>query len=183
MPWVLPRHDQLLRDQRQLPAKDRQSKILLTFGRPIPRRLVSEFQRIHLTPAMFTGGEDRFYRPAVFQPHRVPRTNCPLCRQPMDPMSPSVSKCRNPRCTMPKTSEPTSQYEFHRGPMRGVVAVITLPDFVVSREKRELHGVSWVDELVDRALLVLDRRYDPIVLAAVKRTAALICEQWGWGLK
>lgn len=183
MPWVLPRYDELLRDQRHVPEDKRQSQVLIRFARPIPRRLVSEFQRIHLTPAMFNGGEEEFFQATVFQPHRVARKTCPLCGQPMDPMSPTVSKCRNPRCLMPKTSEPTSQYEFHRGPLRGVVAVITLPEFVVSREKRETFGTVWVDELVDRALLVLDRRYHPIVLAAVKRTAALICEQWGWGLK
>lgn len=183
MPWVLPRYDQLLRDQRHVPEDKRQSQILLTFGRPIPRRLVSEFQRIHLTPAMFTGGEDRFYQASLFQPHRVARKHCPLCRLPMDPISPTVSKCRNPACEHPDTHEPTSRYEFHRGPLRGVVAVITLPEFVVSREVRETFGVRWVDESVDRALLVLDRRYHLTVLAAVKRTAALICEQWGWGLK
>lgn len=183
MPWVLPRYDQLLRDQRQLPESKRQSQIVLSFTKPIPRRMVSEFQRIHLTEAMLSGSEEKFYEANVFQPHRVRRKNCPLCGFPMDPVGPSVSKCRNKRCTMPETHEPTSQYEFHRGPLRGVVCVVTLPEFVVSREPRESFGQVWTDDRVDRALLILDRRYDAIVLAAIKRTAALICETWGWGLK
>lgn len=183
MPWVLPRHDQLLKSQRRLPADRRQSQILLEFGRPVPKRMLSEFERIHLTEAMLAGSEEKFYEAHVFQPHRVRRKHCPLCRYPMDPVGPSVSKCRNPRCTMPDTMEPTSRYEFHRGPQRGVVCVLVLPDFVVSRELRVSFGVNWSDERVDKALLVLDRRYDAIVLAAIKRTADLICEQWGWGLK
>lgn len=183
MPWVLPRYDQLLRDQRHLPAEKRQSQVLLSFTKPIPRRLVSEFQRIHLTPAMLTGGEGEFYESKIFQPHRVRRKHCPLCGELMDPITPSVSKCRNRGCRMPDTLEPTSQYEFHRGPLRGVVCVVTLPEFVVSREPMTSHGLTFLDERVDRALLVLDRRYHPIVLASIKRTAALICETWGWGLK
>lgn len=188
MPFVFPRHDELLKSQRHLPAKDRQSRILLEFTTPIARRFAGEFQRIHLTRGMLAAGESSFYEAKVFQPHRAPRIKCPICNQPMDPLGPTESKCRNPDCRIPgenglPSDRATAQYVFNRGPARGVVAVLTLPEFVIHRELRQAHGHEWVDETIDRALLILDRRYDQAVLAAVVRAANQICELYGWGLK
>ncbi len=172
----LPTLRELLKNQRQLAPNDQQSKVLLQFSKPIPRGMIGEFYRIQLTQRMAAGGEDEFYEAEIFQPHRVGPQNCPRCRQQVAQVSQTYTRCTNRSCELYGRT-------IVSGPRRGVVAVVTAPDFVVDRQMKDVCGRQVAAEYLDRAILVLDRRYHPDVLAAVYRTAGQLCDLYGWGLK
>lgn len=184
---------QLLRGQKLLPDSLRQNSVLLRFDPTTPARasLLADFYRIQLTPELKESrlSEAEFYRADLYQPSRTSgaqRKQCATCGQVMTPATIQYWKCVNRKCQQHGRL-------VHSGPVRGVVDVRCDSRWVVSRETipvilngctADIHGVPLTNEIVKvkAALLVLDRRYDEIVLAAVYRTAGIICDQYGWKL-
>lgn len=186
---------QLLKHQQELPERDRQSAILLKFAAPIPMSLTSDFYRIHLTPELKQErlGETEFFKPEIFQPSRMNAVKkCTACSQAMVKVLISTWKCQNARCR--RRGSPVES-----GPTRGVIAVDVADEYIVDREQidavvkrkdgttRTLMTAAGVPMKCERVtinacILRLDRRYDPVVLAAVYRTAGAICDQYGWVL-
>lgn len=178
-PQILPRYEELLRANQSLPEPIRQSAVLLRFATPIRESQCGEFHRIHLTPAMLDGGEAGFWMAESYQPHRLRMRCCPNCGQPLDQVNPSLARCRNKAC-LQVDGTPTEEFAIVTGPVRGVCKVLTFPDHIVERRAVSPGGplVTWVSACV----LILDRRYHPVVLAAIYRTAGQICEMHGWQL-
>lgn len=178
-PQILPRYEELLRSNLALPEHMRQSAVLLRFAEPIRESACGEFHRIHLTADMLSGGEQGFYLADVFQPHRVAMRCCPNCGQPLDQINPSLARCRNKAC-LQVDGTPTEEFAIITGPVRGICKVLVFPDHIVERRPVSPGGppVTWVSACV----LVLDRRYHEIVMAAIYRTAGQICEMNGWKL-
>ena len=203
---VAPSSQQMISGNQQLPDKLKNSCVLLTFAHPIRSSSVGEFFRIHLTEQMQGDGEESFYLAEQFQPHRVTDHKlCPRCAQRLDRIAQSIAVCRNSRC-------PNQGEKVYIGPVRGVIQVMVFPDFVVDRvtetirvpdpsynppkledflHRRVMRGEfrrtpmvqrEITIELVNRCLLVLDRRYNDRTLAAVYRTAGEICDIRGWKL-
>lgn len=170
-----------LKMQGQLARWLRQSCVLLKFKEPISRSRTGEFLLIRLSEFMKQNGEGRFYKVDIFQPHRAGRQICPACRQVMARISESTLKCVNAKCD-------NFQLRNRIGPCRGVVKVLTFPDFVVDTQRihlpPDLDGKpQWRDvEYVNACVLVLDRRYKESVLAGIYRTAGILCEQNRWKL-
>jgi hypothetical protein len=171
----LPTHRELLRGNRLLPDRDKQSMVMLRFRNPISTALMEHFTRIHLTRGMKAGGEQSFYRAEVFQSHRTGRKNCPRCHHAMPRTSLTTYRCQNRACK-------NYGLTVVGGPRRGVIRVDICPEFVVRRETCSHRGREFERVLVDRCLLVLDRRYREEVLSSVYRTAGEMCEMMGWEL-
>lgn len=192
---VLTPISQLLKHQAELPEKDRQSSVYLKFASPVNMSLTSDFYRIHLTRELKREGlsETEFYKPEIFQPSRMQQQKlCSACGQGMTKVLISTWKCQNAKCR--RRGHPVES-----GPTRGVIAVDVPDSAIVNREQIDatvtkkdgkvetlttLQGVPMKCErvTVDACILRLDRRYDPIVLAAIYRTAGMICDQYGWKL-
>lgn len=187
--------DQLLKHQALLPESDRQSSVMLCFGKPVNMSMTSDFYRIHLTPEMKREGrsETEFYKPEIFQPSRMHQQKfCSACRCEMVKVLIGTWKCQNSRCQR-------RGHTVQSGPTRGVIAVDVRDDMIANREQidaTELTKSGKVRKLftpqgvplkcervtINACILRLDRRYDPLVLAAVYRTAGAICDQYGWEL-
>jgi len=178
-PQILPRYEELLRANQSLPEHLRQSAVLLRFAAPVRESMLGEFHRIHLTPAMLDGGEEAFHLAEVYQPDRVKQQRCPNCGHFLDRINPTLARCRNAAC-LQVDGTPTSEFAIITGPVRGVCKVLTFPDHIVENRPTIVGGrpVPWVNACV----LMLDRRYHPVVLAAIYRTAGQICEMNGWQL-
>lgn len=192
--FVTPTYAQFVKENKLLPSELRQRSVLIRFQQPFPDHLISEFYRIHFTDQMYRDGEDRFYQSEIFQPQNVETKLCPQCSQELKQVQTHKFKCINPRCVQP-TGQPTSQLEFITGEVRGVIAVLTFPDFVIGREPHEtIVGYTWESgkpvevrrkrmmELLSHVLIVLDRRYDAKTLGGVKRTAGELAELLGYGI-
>jgi hypothetical protein len=193
--FVAPTYSEFIKQNQLLPHELRERAVLIMFQQPFPDEMISEFYRIHFSDEMLDGGEAEFYQSEIFQPERVKPKLCPGCGQMMKRISPVKSKCINPRCVQPD-GVASDKLEFIDGPVRGVIAVLTFPDFVVEREENYRHwvGLTYENqkpkqifktrtrEFMDRVLLVLDRRYSEKTLGGVKRTAGLLCEQLGYGI-
>lgn len=187
--------DQLLKHQSLLPESDRQSSLMLCFRKPVNMSMTSDFYRIHLTPEMKREGrsEVEFYKPEIFQPSRMNKKKaCSACGQEMAKVLISTWKCQNSRCRR-------RGHTVESGPTRGVIAVDVRDDMIVNREQidaTELTKSGKVKTLftapgvpmkcervtINACILRLDRRYDPLVLAGIYRTAGAICDQYGWEL-
>ena len=151
-------------DQLALPDEIRQSVVLLRFAEPVPRAFCHHFVRIRLTEEMKTRGEEKFHRLTQVQPHRAGIRPCRYCGGERSQQSPSAQCCENPACQYYKVP-------VECGPLRGVLKILVASDFV--EEGDRLNAVG----------LVLDRRYDDDVLAAVYRAAGQLCDEMGWRLK
>lgn len=193
MPHQLPTPRELLKRNQLLPDYLRERSVFLEFAQPILEHTTEYFHQIHLTPEMLSGGEAKFFQSHLFQRHRIGAQRCLTCKTPMQRLDENRSRCRNPSCKQ-EDGTPTRQYVQLTGPVRGVCKVETGFDarhhgrachvsFVVGQESKTFHGQTFRFNVVDRCLLVLDRRYHPVVLAAVYRTAGQICDLWGWNLK
>lgn len=159
----------LLKDQRFVSPEFNQSCIILRFAEPIPRYAAAEFLRIHLTKDMLARGEDAPFKPEIFQPDRVGLMPCATCGQTMARLSLFYTKCTNPKCR-------TFGHRVQNGPVQGVVDVLVFDEFITDI------GTATEPARIDRALLVLDRRYDDAVLQATYRTAGALCEFNRWKL-
>lgn len=162
----MPAPRELLRANALLPDDQRQSMVRLRFREWLPKWVAWEFLRIHLSPAMLAGGEQEFYQPEIYQPERVGRPECPGCESSMERLGVWHWICRVPAC-------PQYGRLFRQKPNRGVVKVLVPPEFLRAVDGREE---------CNSVILVLDRRYRQEVLAAIYRTAGILCEQRGWGL-
>jgi hypothetical protein len=188
---TLPTTAEQLAPNLKLPESLRQNAVLLEFAKPIRRSWAGQFLLIRLTPNMLAGGEEEFYLTHIVQPHRVPTESCRFCRQPMHRESLETWRCHNPRCFLPN-GQPTRSIQQHSAPARGVVKLLITDDCVDHVEYSQVidrflpdgkpiyrrHSSEWLKAVV----LLLDRRYRPEVLAAVKRTAGEICDIMGWQL-
>ncbi len=170
--FIAPTTAELIADNQLLPDNLRECAVVLTFGEPIPARLAGDFLRIQLTSGMLAGGEDQFFRADMIQPHRTGPKSCPNCRRLMRQESANTWRCMNSACRL-VSGQPTREIAFGGGPVRGVVRLMIASDFVVQTEQ---------GERLKQVVLLLDRRYRPEVLAAVKRTAHQICDERGWKL-
>jgi hypothetical protein len=158
---------QMIKANRGLPEGARFNMVLLEFADPLPARgLVQEFYRLHLTPGMFSQGEERFYQAEVYQPQHARRRHCVRCRGLTVQVGLWVVQCENPRCLLKGRPQSIK-------PARGVVQVLVPGDRLVRVDGREL---------CRSVVLVLDRRYPEQVLASVYRTAGMICDAMGWRL-
>ena len=165
----LPDNSRLLSGNRQLPEDKRQSMVMLRFLEPYPpfdRR--HEFLRIHLTRAMLTGGEQGFYQPQVTRPQLVGVQTCARCYGRMHRVGPWDWQCQNQACR----SFGLTQI---RRPPRGVIGLLVPPGTLRVNEAGR--------EVMTQLVLVLDRRYDPLVLAAIYRTAGQLGEEMRWPIK
>mgnify|MGYP006969344514 FL=1 len=203
-PSVVPSYADMVAGNRELPEKLRESAVLLSFAEPIKSSRAGEFLRLHMTPNMLLDGEEEFYEVDVFQPDRADAKLCRACGDRMRRISPVLSSCSNPKCA-------ARGKRVHDGPVRGVIDVLVFPDFVVetttetvyvpdpsgaptladvlsrrvktSQVKAQPRIAQTVSvEWIDRCVLVLDRRYNPMTLAAVYRTAGTLCDMFGWRL-
>lgn len=187
---LTPIHD-LLKHQKHVRADMRQSSLLLAFdpSRPVPMSLTSDFYRIQLTPELKREGlgEKEFYRPELVQAGRMLKSReCKLCRGPMSQSALQCWKCVNRKCR-------NHGVLVESGPKRGVIDVHIMPNWVIDRQTVEItlqgqtHDAYGNLLTVERAfvracLLILDRRYDDVVLAAIYRTAGIVCDSYGWKL-
>lgn len=190
---TLPTLRDLMRRNRILPEDLRERSVLLEFREPIRKSKTEHFYRIHLTDAMFRAGEENAYAVDQVQPHRAGRQSCMMCRQWMVAVDANHHRCVNPNCVQ-LDGRPTSDFVTFTGPLRGICQVTT--EFEATYQGRVCDvsfvvGHDWVTvgkrkiacPLVDRCLLLLDRRYHPAVLAAVYRAAIIVCEQQELPLK
>ena len=159
----------LLKHQQLLPDELRQSCVMLVFGEPVCSAMLNEFLLIQLTDLMHDSGEDGFYMVNRVQPERMGGKRCPKCKTAMQQMSLNEFVCTNRRCDIAGTDGLVA------GPRRGILGIKIAPEFVTRAEGRL--------EYVDKAVLVLDRRYPPKVLTGILRTAHAIAEERGWQLK
>ena len=164
----------LLKHQQLLPENLRQSCVILVFEEPINSALLNEFLTIRLNRLQKSQCEDGFYLVNRIQPERLGRKFCPHCSQQLFPMSLNEFVCRNTRCSFSATGGLVA------GPRSGILAVRIAPEFIVRSEPRESGRVT---EYVDKAVLVLDRRYEDTALAGIVRTANAIAEERGWKLR
>lgn len=185
-------NSQYLRDNLELPEQLRQCAVLLKFREPILRGMAGNFLRIQLTPVMLAGGEDEFFLATVSQPHLATPGACRLCRQRMVQITATGWRCINPQCRLPD-GRPTRLVTQLVGPKRGVVKLLITDDCIDHVDTKPVidrflpngtpiyrqHRTEWLKAVV----LMLDRRYDEGVLAAVKRTAGVICDEQGWTLR
>jgi hypothetical protein len=164
MEILTPITDMLRRNQARLADDDdKQQMVCLRFRKPIPKAFAWEFLRIHLTPELLRRSESGFFRHERFQPQY---SRCSQCWRSLTPKRDDGDwgQCTNPACSR------YGRYELMR-PVRGVVRVDIPSDAIVAVDGRELCSTL---------VLVLDRRYKPEVLAAVYRTAGMICDKYGW---
>jgi hypothetical protein len=175
----------------KLPEALRQNAVLLEFSEPIRRASAGQFLLIQLTPMMLAGGEEDFYLVGMAQPHRQATGRCRWCAQAMRRETGSAWRCWNPQCRTPD-GRPGRVVQQVSGPSRGVVKLLITDDCLHHVDQTQVidrflpsgqpvlrrHTVEWLKAVV----LLLDRRYRPEVLAAVKRTAGEICDLWGWSL-
>lgn len=180
--------DILVRTQRSVPADCRHHVVLVEFEEPIDKRRAQDFYRIgltedHLSKGENDQGEDSFYQAEIFQPHRCGPKFCGSCRQMNDRRSLTISLCRNPRCALVGR-------EVADGPVRGVIRVDCPADFIVGTKlvnpitrKGRILAQQMEIVLTRGVLLVLDRRYDDSVVAAVWRTAKAMGEINGLKVK
>ena len=165
----LPDNSQILAGNRQLPQDKRQSMVMLRFLEPLPpfdRR--HEFLRIHMSRAMLTGGEGGFYQPKITRPGLVGVQRCARCSQLMRRVGAWDWECMSRQCRSFRVKQV-------RKPPRGVIQLMIPPGTLrVNQDGREC---------MTQLVLVLDRRYQQNVLAAVWRTAGMLCEETGWRLK
>lgn len=171
----------LLKGQQLLPDSIRQNAVLLRFDPATPAKtsLLADFYRIQLTPELKQErlSESDFYRAELYQPTRSgarPRP-CRTCGQLMTVATIQYQKCGNRKCRQHGRL-------VHSGPVRGVIDVKFQDDWIVSREPTLFEGIAGECVKVRACLLILDRRYDEVVLAAVYRTAGVVCDQYGWKL-
>lgn len=157
---------QILKANRSLPAAARQNMVLLRFAAPIPKAFAWEFLRIRLTHQMLAGGEDEFFHAEVHQPQHALAKHCSACNHSLTLVGPYRGLCANAACVRYRREETHS-------PKRGVVRVLIPSDHLQLVDGREVCG---------SIVLVLDRRYREEVLAAVYRTAGMICDDLGWKL-
>lgn len=161
---TLPTLRDLLAGQQRLPLDMRANAVYVEFDTPVPEYRTGEFMRIRLTPEMLSGGASKFFRPEVYQTHRVKPQNCPGCRKIMREVAEHRWKCENPKCS-------NYRREHRAGPVRGVVRVLTFPDHIVEDPER--------GTLATACVVVLDRQYEDVVLAAVKRTCFdMVDQEW-----
>lgn len=171
---TMPTTAQILKHQQQLPAEIRQSSVLLVFADSVNSALLGEFLTIRLNRMQHTQCEDGFYLVNRIQPERMGSKACPTCRQIMYRRSLNEFVCRNSRCSFSATGGIVG------GPRSGILGVRTAQEFVT---RTETTADGRVVEYVDRAVLVLDRRYEDEALAGILRTAHAIAEERGWKLK
>lgn len=183
---------------RELPDDLKQSSVRLNFvSDGFPTYRLGEYYRIHLGETLLGDGEESFYRVEFSQPTRAGVKLCPRCFQPMKAYSETVFRCHAPECTG-ITGEPSSRTEVYAGPVRGVVRVLTFPEWDRGSETRRVRaGMTWDQHLgkyvqawqeqtvllTGSALLVLDRRYNERTLQGVYDAARVITEELGRALR
>lgn len=157
-PLIAPRHDDLnRRAQVLLPQSRRQQMVLLRFREPQPRHRLWDFLRIRLLRDDFSACE-----PTVVPPQM--ESHCPRCRTVMLRTGGGFSfRCQNRGC-------PNQGKLFSAAPPRGVVKLLFPTDLTAA------------DGRHTGLVLVLDRRYEPAVLARVHRTACQLGEILGVGV-
>lgn len=197
MPFLIaPKPTDFLRHAADVAPDLRQRAVVIRFANPVRMQDLEVFLTIHLTREMKAAGEEAAYKPEVFQPQRVRDRVCPLCYQAMTKVRPTAHRCTNPRC---RTAEgrPTSEMAFMTGPLTGIVDVKVPPEWKVTEVTEQVPcGLTWDKNagrmvqnvrsrsmpLVSGCVVILDRRYDDLTLAAVYRTCGLICDRQGWKL-
>lgn len=183
-------HREILRLNRALPDGLRQSSVVLQFATPVPYRHLWELRRIHLTPAMLSGGESDFHQPEIVQRHRVCRQVCTMCGGTLQRVAEYDYRCLNPHCRQ-ESGRPTSTLIQGIEPHRGVVQVAKefeaehqgrrkTISFVAGVEHYRIGDRRRQDVICSGCLLVLDRRYHDAVLCAVYRTAGQVADEQGW---
>lgn len=186
---VAPTNRDLLRENAMLPEHLKQCAVVLRFGHMLKSSDIEQFYRIHLSREMLAGGEEDFYRPHIMQPERMGQVRCGKCGQYMEQFTLMQQRCMNPVCE-------NRGLILVSGPVRGVHKVQASFEAVHPRTKKTVE-VSFIVghdtvqgpynrtvpvQLVNGCLVVLDRRYDATVLAAVKRTCGHLCDMKGWRL-
>lgn len=164
----------ILKHQQLLPAELRQSCVMLVFADPVNRDLLSEFLVIRLTPLQQARGENGFYMANRIQPERLGVKRCPTCGQTLHAKSLNEFVCTNRRCSFSATGGLVG------GPRTGILGIRIAPEFVVRTDTKPSGRIV---EYVDKAVLVLDRRYDETALSGIVRTAHAIAEERGWLLR
>lgn len=187
---ILPGTQRLLASQQEIPEPLRQCSVLLKFAQPVRRLWLGDFLRIQLSAAMRAAGEPEFYQASLWQPQRLKAPRCPRCQQPTSPAGRQLFRCLSTGCTT-TDGRPSREQTLRSGPVRGVIRLVVADEFIVNRTQpaastanpaTTTDSPSATDELVDRVLLILDRRYDEAVRAAVWRAAAEIASEYGWKL-
>ena len=171
---VSPDNAALLKHQQLLPADIRQSCVMLVFAEPVNRDLLSEFLTIRLTPLQHAKSEQGFYLVNRIQPERLGQKWCPQCRQKLHPKSLNEFVCTNARCSFSATGGLVG------GPRSGILGIRIAPEFVVRTDTKPTGRIV---EYVDKAVLVLDRRYESESLCGIVRTAHAIADERGWILR
>lgn len=178
----LPTPRELVALNSKLPDALRDRSVVLQFVKPVPVRNTEHFYRIRLTGQMLAGGEDDFFTPELVQPHRTGRQVCLKCGSDMRRISLTLYQCESLRCRV------FGNGPSYAGPTRGVVSVRTEFEahfsgrpskisFLAGLERKTIDGMPQAVPIVNGCLLMLDRRYRIEVLAAVYRTAGVLCEQ------
>ena len=151
-------------EQRHLPDHLKGSIVILRFAKPISRMAAHHFVRVRLSEKMLRDGEDDSYRPEIVQPHRIGKRPCRLCSRMRDVLSESTQVCGNEDC-------PIFGTPIECGTLKGVIKILVAKDF------------EEPDGMLNAVGLILDRRYNDQTLAAIYRTAGMLCDQMGWSLK
>lgn len=158
MTQALPTTAALLSANLNLPSAVRQNMVKLDFVAPIPRLFVQEFMRIRFTSQMKLGGETPQHDARI----------CPKCRTGFfRKVSDVAATCFNPFCG-------TFEKPQNIARPQGVIQVLIPEDCITVVDGRDV---------CSSLVLVLDRKYREEVLAAVYRTAGMICDNYGWRIK
>lgn len=135
-PQVTSSNRNWLKWQQLLPPDRRENHVYILFrdNEPMPEHLTGNFLRVHLSEQRREKGEDNFFQPEIYQPHRVKGRVilCPDCAEPEERVSPFLSYCRNSKCKR-------SDKKHITGPVRGVIEVLTFPDHVIGEMIKDVH--------------------------------------------
>jgi len=156
----------LLSNQVKLPPDKRYNHLLVEFEQPIAEYHCREFLRIGLSENMRIGAEELPFNVEVYKPSLAPR-KCVACAVQLSPRGLYRAVCENRKCQR-------QGKETNWQPTQGVQKLVYFDDFYTHVDK----GVEYVKACV----LMLDRRYEEPVLAAIKRTACELGSEMGWSV-
>jgi hypothetical protein len=177
---------------RLIPAL-RQSAVLVEFAEPVSLPLLQDLTLVRLHQTELDRSEDARYLASLSDPAWFQRIKCHVCGGPVRLVGlGDVYLCKNARCVM-------ATQKIAKLSHRGVTSVMWNRFFVARIERRHWITPGVTAQLIDvdstrrphvsevvylnRCIAMLDRRYDPVAIAAVYRTIGALADQKGWKLK
>jgi hypothetical protein len=172
----------------------RQSAVLVEFAEPVSLPHLQDLTLVRLHQTELDRSEDARYLASISDPAWHQRVRCHVCGGGVRLVDfGDVYQCKNARCVM-------ATQRVAKLSHRGVTSVMWSRPFVARWESREWQTPAGImAQLIDvsretkthttqvpflnRCIAMLDRRYDPVAIAAVYRTIGALADRKGWRLK